>query len=63
MLISPVRELTMGCGPREKDEPIELRFRAVDGKRGTAGTTNAPAGGGVEAIIGAGTTVTRRKAR
>lgn len=53
----------MGCGPREKDEPIELRFRAVDGKRGTAGTTNAPAGGGVEAIIGAGTTVTRRKAR
>jgi len=51
LLMSPVNELTIGCGPREKEDPIELLFRDVWGKRGTGGMMNAPAGGGVEAIV------------
>ena len=51
LLMSPVNELTMGCSPREKEDPIELLFRDVWGKRGTGGITNVPAGGGVEAIV------------
>lgn len=40
-------------GPNEKDDPIEARLRefAVDGRRGIAGTTNPPTGGGVEVIV------------
>jgi hypothetical protein len=43
----------IGCGPNEKDDPIETRLRelAVDGRRGICGTTKAPVGGGVEVIL------------
>ena len=53
VLISPAaNEDIMGCGPKEKEELIELRFLevAVDGRRGAAGMTKLPCGGGVEAI-------------
>lgn len=42
----------MGCGPKEKEELIELRFLevAVDGRRGAGGMAKLPSGGGVEAI-------------
>jgi hypothetical protein len=43
----------IGCGPNEKEDPIETRLRelAADGRRGIGGTTKAPAGGGVEVIL------------
>lgn len=46
-------EEMIGCGPNEKDDPIETRLRelAVDGRRGICGTTKAPAGGGVEVML------------
>lgn len=46
-------EEMIGCGPNEKDDPIETRLRVfvVDGRRGICGTTKAPAGGGVEVIL------------
>ena len=42
----------MGCGPKEKEELIELRFLEVvtDGRRGAGGMVKLPSGGGVEAI-------------
>lgn len=53
VLISPTaNEDIMGCGPKEKEELIELRFLevAVDGRRGAGGMAKPPSGGGVEAM-------------
>lgn len=53
MLISPAaKEDIIGCGPKEKEELIELRFLevAVDGRRGAAWMAKLPSGGGVDAI-------------
>jgi hypothetical protein len=46
-------EEMIGCGPNEKEDPIETRLRelAADGRRGIGGTTKVPAGGGVEVIL------------
>lgn len=53
VLRSPAaNEDSIGCGPKEKEELIELRFLevAVDGRRGATWMAKLPSGGGVEAI-------------